>query len=69
MVLTPKEKAVAIISNGIAVYSMLQERDSLPPNTTMYDFIIRVISDDIRPELTGELVDEVFEYVSSAHSS
>ena len=69
MVLTPKEKAIAIISNGIAVYSLLQERDSLPKNTMIYDFIIKVIPDDARPELTSNLVDEVFEYVSSAHSS
>lgn len=69
MVLTPKEKAVAIISNGIAVYSMLQERDGLPANTTMYDFIVKVVPKDIKPELTGNLVDEVFCYVSSAHSS
>lgn len=69
MVLTPKEKAVAIISNGIAVYSMLQERDSLPPNTTMYDFIVKAIPKDVKSELTSNLVDEVFCYVSSAHSS
>lgn len=69
MALTRKEKAIAIISNGIAVYSLLQERDSLPENITMYDFILKVMPEDIRPDLTGNLIDEVFEYVSSAHSS
>jgi hypothetical protein len=38
MTLTNKEKLVAVISNGIAVFSLLQERDELPKNTTMYDF-------------------------------
>ena len=69
MVLTTKEKTIAIISNGIAVYSLLQERDNLPENTTMYDFILKVVPDDIRSELNIDLIDEVFQYVSSAHSS
>jgi hypothetical protein len=69
MPLNDKEKMVAIISNGIAVFSLLQERDSLPKNTTMYDFILKVVPEDIKPELSVELIDEVFQYVSSTHSS
>lgn len=69
MPLNDKEKMVAIISNGIAVFSLLQERDELPKNTTMYDFILKVIPEDIKPELSVELIDEVFQYVTSAHSS
>ena len=69
MALTDKEKMVAIISNGIAVYSLLQERDSLPENTTMYDFVLKVIPENIKSELNIELIDEVFQYVTSAHSS
>ncbi len=69
MTLTSKEKMVAVISNGIAVFSLLQERDDLPKNTTMYDFVLRVIPEDIKSELSVELIDEVFQYVSSAHSS
>ncbi len=67
--LSNKEKLVALISNGIAVYSLYQERQSLPKNTTMYDFILKVIPDDIKSELSMELIDEVFQCVSSAHSS
>jgi len=69
MPLTDKEKMVAIISNGIAVFSLLQERDSLPKNTTMYDFVLKVIPEDIKSELSIELIDEVFQYVTSTHSS
>ncbi len=69
MTLTNKEKMVAIISNGIAVFSLLQERDSLPENTTMYDFVLKVVPEDIKSELSIELIDEIFQYVSSAHSS
>ncbi len=69
MTLSNKERIIAIISNGIAVYSLYQERGNLPENTTMYDFILKAVPDEIKSELSAELIDEVFEYVSSAHSS
>lgn len=69
MVLTDKEKIVAVISNGIAVFSLLQEREELPKNTTMYDFVLKVIPEELKPELSAELIDEVFQYVTSAHNS
>ncbi|MEJ2261612.1 MAG: hypothetical protein P8X83_08195 [Nitrosopumilaceae archaeon] len=60
---------VALISNGIAVYSLYQERGILPENTTMFDFILKAIPDDLKSELTPELIDEVFDFVSFTHSS
>ena len=69
MVLSDKEKIIAIISNGIAVFSLLQERDELPKNATMYDFVLKVIPENIKSELNVELIDEVFQYVTSAHNS
>ena len=69
MTLTDKEKMIAIISNGIAVFSLLQEREELPKNTTMYDFVLKVIPEDIKSELSVELIDEIFQYVTSSHSS
>jgi len=69
MTLTNKEKMVAVISNGIAVFSLLQERGDLPENATMYDFVLKVIPEDIKSEISIELIDEVFQYVSIAHSS
>jgi len=69
MSLTNKEKMIALISNGIAVYSLYQERESLPKNTNMYDFVLKVIPENMRTELSAELIDEVFQYISSTHSS
>ena len=69
MTLSDKEKAIAIISNGIAVFSLYHERGELPENTTMYDFILKVIPDNIKPQISAELIDEVFAYVSLAHGS
>ena len=69
MALNNREKMISIISNGIAVFSLLQERDELPKNTTMYDFVLKVIPVDIKSELNVELIDEVFQYVTSADNS
>ncbi len=69
MTLSDKEKIIAIISNGIAVFSLLQERDELPKNTTMYNFVLKVIPEDIKSELSVELIDEVFQYVTTTHNS
>lgn len=69
MVLSNKEKAIAIVANGIAAYSIRQERNELPKNVTMYDFILKVFPENIRSELSAELIDQVFEYVSATHNS
>ncbi len=69
MALADREKMIAIISNGIAVFSLLQERDELPKNATMYDFVLKVVPEDIKSELSVELIDEIFQYVTSTHSS
>lgn len=37
--------------------------------TTVYDFVLKVIPEDLKSELSVELIDEVFQYVTSAHSS
>ena len=69
MALSSKERAIALISNGIAVYSLYQERGNLPENTNLFDFVLKAIPEDVKSEITAELIDEVFEYVSTAHSS
>lgn len=69
MALSNKEKTVAMISNAIAVYSLYQERDNLPENTSLVDFILKTVPEDIKSEISMELIDEVFEYVSGAHNS
>ena len=69
MVLSPREKAISLISNGIAVYSLYQENNSLPENISLIDFILKAVPEDMKSEITIELIDEVFVYVSGAHSS
>ena len=69
MGLTTREKVISLVSNAIAVYSVKQEEGSLPENVTLFEFILKTMPQELKPELSMEIIDEVFEYVSSAHSS
>lgn len=69
MTLTRREQIVALVSNGISVYSLYLEEGKIPPSTTLFDFVSKVIPPDMKQDLTIEIIDEVFDYVSSIHSS
>ena len=66
MVLTAKEKAISLISNAIASYSLFTEKDSLPEKISLIDFILKAVPEDLKPMITMDLIDEVFQYVSKA---
>jgi len=66
MVLSDKEKAVVLISNAIAAYSIYAEKGSLPEKQSLIDFILKGISDDMKKEISMDLIDEVFDYVSKS---
>ncbi len=69
MALSQREKAIALVANGIAVYSLYQRDGSLPENTSLIDFVTKAVPDSMRSEITIEIIDEVFNYVSGAHNS
>jgi len=58
--LEKREKAIAAISNAIAVYSIHNEQGKIPQNQSMIDFILK-------STISIQLIDEVFEYISGAH--
>lgn len=64
MVLSNKEKAISLISNAIAVYSLYTEKKSLSENQSLIDFILKSIPEEIKSEISMDLIDEVFDYVS-----
>ena len=67
MTLSSKEKAVILVANAIAIYSISTENGSLPKNQSLFDFILKAIPKEIKPEISPELIDEVFVYVSNTH--
>ena len=66
MGLTDKEKAISLISNAIASYSLFITKGALPENSSMIDFILKAIPKELKPMISIDLIDEVFEYVSKA---
>lgn len=67
--LSEKEKTIVLISNAITIYSLYQAREDLPKNISMVDFIMKTIPDNMKKDISIELIDEVFEFVSTSHNS
>ena len=65
--LNKKEMAIAHIASAITVYSIRQNTDSLPKNVSMIDFILKTVPEDIKSNITMDLIDYVFSYVSVTH--
>ena len=63
-----REKAIAYISGAIATYSLRKERGELTDSASMYDFLSKIIPDELNSEAKIELIDEVFEYISNSLS-
>jgi len=60
-----KEKAIAHIASAITVFSIQQNTSQLPKNISMVDFILKTVPEDIKQDITIELVDSVFSYISA----
>lgn len=60
-----KEKAIAHIASAITVFSMQQNTNQLPKNISMVDFILKTVPENIKQDVTMELIDSVFLYVSA----
>jgi len=54
-----KEKAIAHIASAITVFSMQQNTNQLPKNTSMIDFILKTVPEDIKQDVTIELIDSI----------
>jgi len=46
----------------------IQKGGEVPEDTTMFDFILRAMPEELKPKASMEIIDEVFDYVSKAHS-
>lgn len=69
MTLSNREKLLVVISNAISVYSMYTKNpEMMPKNMTMIDFILKATPEDLKAELSMDLIDEVFVFVSKTQS-
>ena len=67
MTLTNREKMMIMITNTIALYSQRLRDGTLPANQSVVDFILKTIPEDSRSELSIELIDDVFSFISNSH--
>ena len=63
--LNGNEKAIAHIASAISVFSIQQNNNTIPKNISMIDFILKTVPEDIKQDITIELVDSVFSYISA----
>ncbi len=65
MTLTDREKALVAISNAVSVYSVYTKNpDMMPKNMTLIDFVLKSTPPELKKEVTIEIIDEVFDFVS-----
>ena len=67
MTLSSREKTIILITNAIAIYSEAMKDGSTPPGKSVIDFVLKSIPDDMKSELSIELVDDVFSYITNSH--
>ena len=61
------EMVIAHIASAISIFSIRQNDNTLPKNISMIDFILKTIPEDLKPNVTIDLVDSVFSYISATH--
>ena len=64
MSLTNREKLIVLITNAITLYSKKMEEGNIPSNQSIVDFILKSIPEDLKPEMSIELIDDVFSQIS-----
>ena len=60
-----KEKTIVHIASAITIFSMQQNTNQLPKNISMVDFILKTVPEDIKQDVTIELIDTIFSYISA----
>jgi hypothetical protein len=67
LTLASREKIIVLISNAITLYSQKLQEGMIPQNQSVIDFILKTIPENSRSELSMELIDDVFSFISSSH--
>tara|TARA_B100001750_G_scaffold104524_1_gene82694 strand:+ start:634 stop:843 length:210 start_codon:yes stop_codon:yes gene_type:complete len=65
--LNKKEMVIAHIASAITAYSIRQNTNPSSKNVSMVDFILKTVPDDIKPDITMDLIDYIFSYISTTH--
>ena len=58
---------IIIVTNTMELYSQKLKEGTLPPNQSIIDFILKTIPEDSKSDLSIELIDDVFTFISNSH--
>jgi hypothetical protein len=65
VVLTSREKTAIIVSHLVSLYSEKMERGKVSNSQSVIDFIIKNIPQEHKPDISIDLIDDVFNFISS----
>ena len=65
MTLSSREKTIVITSHLISLYSEMIEEGKIPQNQSVIDFLMKSIPQEFKSELSIDLIDDVFTFISS----
>lgn len=66
MTLSNREKTIVLITNAIAFYSEAMKDESTLPGKSVIDFVLKSIPVEMKSELSIELIDDVFSYITDS---
>lgn len=64
MVLTQHEKVLIVVSHLISLYSERMEKGKIPQNQSVVDFLLENIPLEFKSDLTMNIIDDVFNFIS-----
>ena len=67
MALSKKEKTAIIISNAITLYSLGMQDEKISEYQSVIDFVLKNMPEEFRTDLSMELIDDVFTFISEQH--
>ena len=67
MSLTNKEKILVLISQAILSYSVRTQEGNIAEHQSLIDFILKSMPKEFSTELSIDLIDEVFSFISNNH--
>ncbi|HJW19537.1 MAG TPA: hypothetical protein VJ571_03160 [Candidatus Nitrosotalea sp.] len=65
MTLSNREKTVIITSHLVSLYSQMIEDGKIPQSQSVIDFLMKNIPQEYKSELSIDLIDDVFSFISS----
>ncbi len=63
---TDREKLIITITNAVTVYStLMRDENTIPQNKSIFQFILDNLPEELKNNVSIEIVEEVLNYVTS----